>query len=134
MVSQTACLKLDLLKVPTRSFVRQRKHSTEEERGTKKELTFERSTSIDSGVFLTPPSSPGVFLTPPSSPRVFLTPPSSPGIILTAPSSPQLVKSNPSYFTFAHMPSSTMYGQQGASLAFTFMIEQEMGLEKLKQE
>ena len=103
MVSQTACLKLDLLKVPTRSFVRQRKNSTEEERGTKKELTFERSTSIDSGVFLTPPSSQ------------------------------KLVKSNPSSFTFAHMPYSTMYGQKGASLAFTFMLEQEMGLEKLKQ-
>ena len=114
MEGQTAGLKLDLLKVPIRSFVRQRKPNTEEEKDTKKKPTFERSTSIDSGVFLTPPSSPGV--------------------ILTTPSSPQLVKSNPSYFTFAHMPSSTMYGQQGASLAFTFMIEQEMGLEKLKQE
>ena len=98
---------MDLLEVPGKPSIRQRKASMEDNRshivdedkqyqGSKKQL--QRSNSIDSGVFLTPPSSPRI------------------------------------YSPLSQMPFSNIYGQQGASLAFCFILEQEMGLDKLKQE
>ena len=106
-MSKSDNLVLDLLVVPGKPNVRQRKVSMEDNRshivdedkqakGQERKQQFKRSNSIDSGVFLTPPSSPRMY-------------------------SPQ-------------MPCSNVYGQQGASLAFCFILEQEMGLEKLKQE
>ena len=100
----------DLLTVTQDCFVRQRKVSVDSNDETnvnnvieKQSLQlgktkFSRSESLDSELFLTPPSSPCV-----NSPRV-------------------------------HFPPSIMFGQQGASLAGSFVLEQEMGLCKLKQE
>ena len=58
---------------------------------------FSRSESVDSGVFMTPPSSP-------------------------------------IHSPLTHFPPSLMFGQHGASLAGSFVFEQEMGLCKLKLE
>ena len=104
---------VDRLAVPGRAAVRQRKVSMEDNKKEtftqKQKPTFKRSTSIDSGVFLTPPSSPRNFLTPPSS-------------------QPGFQQFTPYYSVHG------MHSQHGANLAFSFMLEQEMGLEKLKQE
>ena len=108
-MSKSDNLVLDLLEVPGKPNVRQRKASMDDNRshivdedkqakGQGKKTQFKRSNSIDSGVFLTPPSSPRM------------------------------------YQPLPQMPCSNVYGQQGASLAFCFILEQEMGLEKLKQE
>ena len=107
-MSKSNNLVLDRLVVPEKLNVRQRKVSMEEntsflldeDKQTKckgKKQHFQRSISVDSGVFLTPPSSPRI------------------------------------YSPMGQMPCSNVYGQQG-SLASTFAVEHEMGLEKLKQE
>jgi hypothetical protein len=105
---KTNNLVLDLLVVPEISNVRQRKismeettsHLLDEDKQTKckgRKQHFQRSISVDSGVYLTPPSSPNI------------------------------------YSPLGQMPCSNVYGQQG-SLAFSFAVENEMALEKLKQE
>ena len=74
-------------------------HLLDEDKQTKckgKKQQFQRSISVDSGVFLTPPGTPNI------------------------------------YSPMGQMPCLNM-GQQG-SLAFSFAVEHEMGLEKLKQE
>ena len=50
------------------------------------------------------------------------------GVCLSPPPTPQI------FNTTAALPSMGLSGQHGASLAFSFILEQEIGIEKLKLE
>ena len=102
---------LNLLPVIDECCVRQRKVGMEEncdhksdednqnDRNQARKPIFTRSESLDSGVFLTPPSSPHIHST----------------------------------LALTHFTPPIMFGQQGHSLAGSFLLEQE-GLSKLKLE